>query len=83
MQSRNLRTHEACELATFIAHHLVCRIQGFELIQAADGLILRGRSASYYGKQMAQHVVMNATSLPILANEIQVYSLAEPGGFVE
>jgi len=36
------------------------------------GLILRGRSRSYYGKQLAQHAVMEAVILPIVANEIEM-----------
>jgi hypothetical protein len=37
-----------------------------------NGLVLRGRTASYYAKQIAQHALMEACSLPIRANEIEV-----------
>jgi hypothetical protein len=37
-----------------------------------DGLLLRGYSHSYYVKQLAQHAVMQATNLRIVANEIEV-----------
>jgi hypothetical protein len=41
-------------------------------IIADKGLILCGRARTYYAKQRAQHAVMEATGLPILANEIEV-----------
>jgi hypothetical protein len=34
--------------------------------------ILQGRALRYYAKQLAQHSVMTATTLPIVANEIEV-----------
>jgi hypothetical protein len=37
-----------------------------------EGLVLRGRAQTFYTKQLAQHAVMRATALPILANEIEV-----------
>jgi hypothetical protein len=36
------------------------------------GLVLTGQASTYYAKQLAQHAVMEATALPILANEIDV-----------
>ncbi len=42
-------------------------------LQARDGgLVLRGRSRTYYAKQLAQHGVMRSSRLPVLANEIEV-----------
>ena len=56
--------------------HLQCQLNGrvrdFRLVARGRGLILRGRSRSYYGKQLAQHAVMEAVNLPIVANEIEV-----------
>ena len=53
-----------------------CRIGGrvlhFHLDWCESGLVLRGHSLTYYAKQLAQHAVMAATKLPILANEIEV-----------
>jgi hypothetical protein len=48
------------------------RITDFQLVVQSQGLILRGKARSYYAKQLAQHTVMKMTSMPILANEIQV-----------
>jgi hypothetical protein len=36
------------------------------------GLVLEGCAHSYFAKQLAQQVVMTATTLPIAANEIEV-----------
>jgi hypothetical protein len=35
-------------------------------------LILRGQAGSYHAKQVAQQIVMRATTLPILTNDIEV-----------
>ena len=37
-----------------------------------SGLVLRGRVHTYYAKQLVQHAVMEASSLPIRANEMEV-----------
>ena len=36
------------------------------------GVVLRGRTLTYYAKQMAQQVATEVTGLPVLANEIVV-----------
>ena len=59
-----LKTHVQCRLAG--------QIRDFRLLVADLGLVLRGRSHTYYAKQLAQHAVMQATELPISANEIDV-----------
>ena len=55
-----------------------CRVTGsvrnFRLQVHADGLILLGHASTYYAKQLAQHAIMAATIVPILANEIEVIS---------
>jgi len=52
------------------------RIRGligdFHLLLQDRGLVLSGRAHTYYAKQLAQHAVMEATDLPILANDIEV-----------
>ena len=61
---------------TELERHIQCRLGGqireFRLVVADKGLILRGRAHTYHAKQLAQHAVMEATELPILANEIEV-----------
>lgn len=49
------------------------RVHHFRLVVRACGLILKGHARTYYAKQLAQHAVMEATALPILVNEIEVY----------
>jgi hypothetical protein len=44
----------------------------FSLSLFKDGLMLRGHTSSYYGKQLAQHAVMRMTDMPIRSNEILV-----------
>ena len=56
--------------------HVQCRVNGrvrnLRLLVRGHGLVLQGRARTYYAKQLAQHAVMDATGLPILANEIEV-----------
>jgi len=71
--SVDLRTADG--VATLEAR-IQCRLGGhlreFRLVVVETGLILHGHVRSYYAKQLAQHAVMEATVLPILANEINV-----------
>ena len=55
-----------------IQGHLCGRVLDFRLTRNAGGLILQGEAPSYHAKQLAQHAVMQATLVPILANQIQV-----------
>ena len=48
------------------------RVRDFRLLLQDNGLILQGFAFTYYAKQLAQHTIMQATRLPILANEIEV-----------
>jgi hypothetical protein len=48
------------------------RLRGFCLTVRGSGLVLCGQARNYYAKQMAQHAVMEATELKIVANEIEV-----------
>jgi hypothetical protein len=36
------------------------------------GLFLQGQTHTYHAKQLAQHLVMQMTDFPILANDIEV-----------
>lgn len=51
---------------------LTGRVRDFQLVVREDGLVLRGHAQTYYAKQLAQHTVMETTTLPIRANEIEV-----------
>jgi hypothetical protein len=48
------------------------RVCDFRLLLQDNGLILQGYAFTYYAKQLAQHTIMQATRLPILANDIEV-----------
>jgi hypothetical protein len=48
------------------------RVRELRLILADGGLVLRGHARTFYVKQLAQHAVMEVTSMPIVANEIEV-----------
>jgi hypothetical protein len=62
----------ARELEARVRCRLSGRVRDFRLDVADKGLILRGHARTYYAKQLAQQAVMEATRLPILANEIEV-----------
>jgi hypothetical protein len=59
-------------LETQVRHRLVGRVRDLRLRACDGGLVLDGRAPTYYAKQLAQHAVMQATDLPIRANDIQV-----------
>ena len=67
---------EMRETLARIEHHVRCRLTGllrdFQLFFRDKGLVLRGHVHTYYAKQLAQHAVMEASRLPILANEMEV-----------
>jgi len=55
-----------------VRHRLTGILGDFRLVFLDNGLVLRGHVHSYYAKQLAQHAVMEASSLPIRANELEV-----------
>jgi hypothetical protein len=61
---------------TELEAHVLCRLGGqvrdFRLVVLDKGLILRGHTHTYHAKQLIQHAVMEVTTVPILANEIDV-----------
>ncbi len=59
-------------LETQVQSRLNGRVRHFRLVVRGNGLVLTGKVRTYYAKQLAQHAVMEATPLPIAANEIDV-----------
>lgn len=53
-------------------------VNGLRVLVLKEGVILRGQTSTYYAKQVAQQAAMDATALPILANEIEVLSGTTP-----
>lgn len=48
------------------------RVLNFHIQAFDDGLVLTGRTKTFYGKQRVINAVMKATTLPILADRIVV-----------
>jgi hypothetical protein len=61
------------ELQAHVRRRLGSRVRQFQVLNHTNGLIMTGRTATCYAKQLAQQAVMEASVLPILANEIEVY----------
>jgi hypothetical protein len=60
------------ELKGQVERRLGGRIRNLQIVAQGLGLVLRGRTCTYYAKQLTQHAVMELTEFPILANEIDV-----------
>ena len=48
------------------------KVRDFRFLVLDEGIILQGYAHTYYAKQLAQHAVMQATQIQILANQIEV-----------
>ncbi len=48
------------------------RIRDLRVVQGPNGLVIQGRTTTYYAKQLAQHAAMELGNQPILANDIEV-----------
>jgi hypothetical protein len=66
-----LPSREEC-LETLMFRRLGNRIRDLRIVVRPDGVILKGRTATYHAKQLAQHAAMELGNLPILANDIEV-----------
>jgi hypothetical protein len=59
-------------LENMLQRRLGNRVRDLQVVLLPEGLILKGRTATYHAKQIAQHVAMELADLPILANDIVV-----------
>ena len=48
------------------------RVRGLHLVMCNHGFVLQGHSRTHHAKQVAQHAAIEGTTLPLLANEIEV-----------
>jgi hypothetical protein len=48
------------------------RFRDLRLIARGEGIALQGQCRTYYAKQLAQQAILEATPLPLVANEIEV-----------
>jgi hypothetical protein len=71
-------TLSAEQAEVMLRQRLCGRVRQLRVVMRRDGVVLQGASANYYGKQMAQHYAHQLLRLPIVANEIEVRSIAEP-----
>jgi len=66
------RSGEFDLLEAHLESRLNGRVRALHVLLRGNGLILQGRAPTYYLKQLAQNAVLQASELPILANEIEV-----------
>ena len=64
------QTEEDLELVLY--SRLGSRIRDLRVLLRPNGIVLQGYAATYHAKQLAQHAVMEATRMPLLANDIEV-----------
>jgi hypothetical protein len=69
-----MKPEEIDRLKVAVQNQLAGRVSDLRLMLTEQGLVLQGRARSYYAKQLAQHAVIMATELPLLANDIEVLS---------
>jgi hypothetical protein len=69
---------ELSQLEAHVKRRLEGRVRRLHVSVRDSGLVLHGTSTTYYGKQLAQQAAMEASELPILANEIEVQSPPAP-----
>lgn len=55
-----------------IHRNLSLHVHNFRIRAVDEGLILEGRTKTYYGKQLVQHAIMDVTDFPIVSNNIVV-----------
>ena len=63
---------EIDKLEAQVQTRLIGRVADLRIEEQENGLIIRGRSGTFYAKQLAQHAVTAVTPTPIAANEIEV-----------
>lgn len=59
-------------LEALLMRRLGNRIRDLRVLVQSEGIVLQGRSSTYYAKQLAQHAAMEMSQYPIAANEIEV-----------
>ncbi len=63
---------EIDRLERLLHQHMGRRFRELRLTLRGHGVALQGQCGTQYAKQLAQHAVIGATMLPLVANEIQV-----------
>jgi hypothetical protein len=60
------------QLESHLKHQLGGRVRNLRVLFHPAGIVLKGRTETYHAKQLVQHAVMEATRVPISANDIEV-----------
>ena len=68
-----LSAEDTMRIEAHVQSVLGARVRSLRLLIRDNGLVLQGQTHTYYSKQLAQQAVMEATQVPIWANEIYVY----------
>jgi hypothetical protein len=64
--------NETTRLEVYLRTRIGGRVRALQILERADGLVLRGQTRSFHVKQLAQHVLMGAGGRRLAANEIEV-----------
>ena len=73
MNQINSNVEERVErITTSVRSRLFGRVRDFKVEMCDAGMVLKGRTRSYYDKQVVQHTALEVGHVPLLANEIQV-----------
>jgi hypothetical protein len=59
-------------LENMLLRRLGNRVRDLRVTVLPAGVVLKGRTATYHAKQLAQHAAMELGDMPILANDIEV-----------
>ena len=70
-QTENATRETLARIEDHVRNRLTGLLRDFQLVFCDEGLVLRGHVHTYHAKQLAQHAVMEASMLPILANEME------------
>jgi hypothetical protein len=76
MSDNAASTSNAEQVEAALRQRLRGRVRELRVVIHTEGIVLRGATANYYGKQLAQHLAHQLFRLPIVANEIEVRSIA-------
>lgn len=60
------------QLECLMHRRLGNRIRDLRVVLYPTGLVIQGQTKTYHAKQLAQHAAMDLSTLPILANDIEV-----------
>ncbi len=70
--AQDINSEEETRLEIHIQARLSGRVRGLRVVRRGNGFVLQGHTPTYYAKQLVLQAAMQATALPILADEIEV-----------